>query len=95
VSSFRQQYGIRLRTDAHEMPWDEFRDLLAGLGPDTPLGRIVQIRTETDEKVLKTYSPEMRKINMEWQKKRANARAGAELSSFLADMQTAFRAMAK
>ena len=77
------------------MPWDEFRDLLAGLGPDTPLGRIVQIRTETDEKVLKTYSPEMRKINMEWQKKRAKARAGAELSSFLADMQTAFRAMAK
>ena len=36
------------------MPWDEFVDLAAGLRPDTALGRIVQIRTETDEEMLKT-----------------------------------------
>lgn len=35
------------------MSWDEFRDLLSGLSPDTALGRMVAIRAEEDKEILK------------------------------------------
>ena len=44
------------------MQWEEFKQLLSGIGPDTPLGRIVQIRSETDPDRLKSYSPAMNRI---------------------------------
>ena len=31
------------------MSWDEFRDLLSGLSPDTALGRMVAIRAEEEK----------------------------------------------
>ena len=40
VSSFQSQYGIRLSKEINTMPWDEFRDLLVGIAPDTALGRM-------------------------------------------------------
>lgn len=40
------------------MPWDEFSDLLSGIGPDTALGRIVAIRAEEDEEILKHFTPD-------------------------------------
>lgn len=48
------------------MPWEEFCDLVAGLGSETPLGKMVQIRTETDAERLKTFTPEMMRIRNEW-----------------------------
>ena len=60
------------------MPWDEFVDLAAGLRPDTALGRIVQIRAETDEEMLKHYTPEMRKIRSDWQRKAAKGKTEKE-----------------
>ena len=51
VSSFQSQYGIRLfRELPAGMKWEEFRDLLVGIGPDTALGRIVSIRAEDRKK---------------------------------------------
>ena len=41
------------------MPWDEFSDLLSGIGPDTALGRIVAIRAEEDEEILKHFTPKV------------------------------------
>lgn len=52
------------------MKWDEFISLLSGLSPDSPLGRIVQIRTETDKEVIKSFSSHQRKIYNEWQMRR-------------------------
>ena len=40
------------------MTWDEFRDLLVGISPETPLGRIVSIRAEEDKEVLKHFTKE-------------------------------------
>lgn len=77
------------------MPWDEFKDLLAGLGPDTPLGRIVRIRTEKDEKVLKNYTPEMNKIRSDWQQKIAKEKSKDEVDKFLEQMKSMFIKMAK
>lgn len=76
------------------MPWDEFKDLLAGLDPETPLGRMIRIRTENDENVLEHYTPEMRAIRNEWQKKIASERSEQEIDDFLASMQEMFKRMA-
>lgn len=48
------------------MPWGEFCSYLAGISPDTVLGRIVQIRSETDKNILKHFTPEQKKIRSEW-----------------------------
>jgi hypothetical protein len=42
-ASFRQTYGINLLTD--KLHWIEFQELLSALGPDTPFGKRVQLRS--------------------------------------------------
>lgn len=66
-SSFFQQYGLRLRSA--NLEWDEFLNLLSGLLPETPLGRIVSIRLEKNPDVLKEFTPEQKKIRSDWQRK--------------------------
>lgn len=51
------------------MKWDEFRDLLTGLSPDTALGRVVSVRAEDREEVLKSFTPELHRIRNEWKEK--------------------------
>lgn len=65
-ASFAQQYGIRLRKEYHTMSFDEFCTLLSGLKPDTPLGSIVSIRSETDKNIIKHFTPQQKKIRNEW-----------------------------
>ena len=69
-SSFFKQYGIRLRSV--ELETDEFLNLLSGLMGDTPLGLIVQIRSETDPEVIDSFTPEQKRIRSEWINKKAN-----------------------
>ena len=65
-SSFLKQYGIRLRSD--ELEADEFLSLLGGLMGDTPLGSIIQIRSEKDSEVIKNFTPEQKKIHNEFKR---------------------------
>lgn len=51
------------------LEWDEFLNLLGGLLPETPLGRVVAIRKENDPEVLKKFTPEQKKIRNEWLRK--------------------------
>jgi hypothetical protein len=67
-ASFAMQYGIRLRIE-NEMTWGEFCALLRGLGPETPLGRIVAIRSEKDPARIKKFSAAERKIRLAWRHK--------------------------
>ena len=69
-SSMAKQYGLRIRQHT-DMPWDEFCTLISGLMPDTPLGNIVQIRSEKDPKTINSFTPEQRKIHSEWKRSRA------------------------
>lgn len=69
-ASFTQQYGIRLRREL-DMSWDEFCTLLSGLGPKTPLGGLVSIRSENDKEILKHFTPEQKKIRSDWQRRKA------------------------
>ncbi len=76
------------------MKWDEFADLLSGLGPDTALGRIVSIRAEDNDEILKHFTPEQCRIRNEWRRKRAKAVSLEDRDAFLEEMKKAFLAMA-
>ncbi|ASA26357.1 hypothetical protein B9T62_16895 [Paenibacillus donghaensis] len=69
-ASLAKQYGIRIRQQG-DMPWSEFCILVAGLMPDTPLGSIVTIRSEKDQKVIKGYTSDQRRIYNDWRKRQA------------------------
>ena len=72
VSSFQAQYGIRLSRELPAgMKWEEFKDLLIGIGPDTALGRIVSIRAEDRKEVLENFLPEYHRIRNEWKTRHA------------------------
>ena len=95
ISSFRAQYGIKIHSaEFREMKWDEFRALLSGIGPDTPLGRIVQIRAEEDEDILKHFTKDQMRIRTEWRNRKAKKVTPERMEDFLEQMKKAFIAMA-
>lgn len=95
VSSFQSQYGIRLSRELPGgMKWGEFRDLLIGLGPDTALGRIVQIRSEDNKEVLKNFTKEQRRIRNEWMQRRAKTVSQKDMDVILEGFKKAFISMA-
>ena len=69
-ASMASQYGIRLR-QAADMPWSEFTNLLTGLLPETPLGAIVQIRSEDDPDTLKRFNADQLAIRSKWRERQA------------------------
>ncbi|WP_330674512.1 Gp15 family bacteriophage protein [Blautia faecis] len=95
ASSFQSQYGLRLSKEIPAgMSWDEFSDLLSGIGPDTALGRIVAIRAEENEEILKHFTPEQRRIRREWRTKQAMKVSEEDRDKFLEAMKQAFIDMA-
>ena len=88
-ASFAQQYGIRLRSDP-EMSWNEFTTLLGGLDSKTPLGKIVAIRAETNKDILKNFTPEQRKIRMEWRNKQAESVPKQNYEQVIGNFEKAF-----
>lgn len=76
------------------MSWGEFKDLLSGLGPDTPLGRIVQIRAEDNKETLKHFSKEQHRIRNEWLAKEAKAVPKEQMEDVLEQLKDAFISMA-
>lgn len=74
ISSFLSQYGLRIRTKEFEsVSWDEFRSLLAGIAPETPLGRMVAIRSETDKNVIRHFTKDQKRIYDQWRNRKAEA----------------------
>lgn len=69
--------------------------MLSGLDAETPLGRIVSIRAETDRERIKNFTKEERRIYNEWRNKSAQAVSKEELESALAGFKAAFIAMAR
>lgn len=94
VASFQTQYGIRLSRELKEMKWSEFKMLLAGVDPKTPLGRIVSIRAENDEEILKYFSKEQHRIRNEWRRKQAKEVSKEEMNQILEQLKQAFMSMA-
>lgn len=96
MSSVLTQYGIRLYSnDFKSMKWVEFQALLSGLGPDTPLGRIVQIRSEDDPEILKYFSKDQNRIRSEWLQRTAQSKTTEQVNEVLEALKQAFIKMAR
>ena len=48
------------------MSWEEFKQMLIGIAPDTALGRIVSVRAEDLKEYLENFTPEQHRIRNEW-----------------------------
>ena len=93
AASFQTQYGIRLSRDLQGMKWNEFKALLVGIGSETPLGRIVSIRAEDDEEVLKHFTKDQHRIRNEWKSKRAKELAERMTESDMKAVAEQFKQM--
>lgn len=63
---------------------------------DTPLGRVVGIRSEKDKDIIKNFTPEQRKIRSDWASfklTKIKAEETAESKQELTAIQTAFAKM--
>nr|WP_294465572.1 Gp15 family bacteriophage protein [uncultured Ruminococcus sp.] len=94
VSSFKSSYGVSIySTDFQSMTWTEFRSLLSGLGPDTPLARTVQIRLEDDEDVLKHFTSAQHRIRNKWRSRNVKKYTAAEMDEIIKQFQNIFASM--
>ena len=94
VSSFLSQYGLRIRTKEFEsVSWDEFRALIAGLSPETALGRVVAIRSETDKDIIKHYTKDQRRIYDDWRNREMKEMDGETFEKEMAGLEKMFAAM--
>lgn len=94
LSSFMSEYGIRLSRELKTMKWDEFKNLLIGLGPKTALGRIVSIRSEQDQDVLKHFTKEQNRIRNDWLRRKSKKVSEEELAEVLERLKDTFIHMA-
>lgn len=81
------QYNIRLRIE--DISYAEFARLLRGIMPETPLGTIISIRSETDKETLKRFSSYENKIRKEWNAYRNKLMLTDE--EYIANITTAFQ----
>lgn len=75
------------------MTWKEFRALLAGLPPDSPLARTVQIRLENDPKVLENFTSAQHRIRDKWRSRKAQEYTETDMAIILAQFEAAFASM--
>lgn len=80
--------------DLSGMKWGEFRDLLIGLSPDTALGRIVSIRSETDKNILKHFTKDQNRIRNEWIQRSTKQKTPQQAANFYEEMKRVFIQMA-
>lgn len=76
-----------------KMTWNEFKSLLQGLGPETPLARTAQIRLENDKNVLKNFTSSQHKIRNKWRTRKAKQRTQEDLNTVLHDFEMLFANM--
>jgi len=84
-ASITAQYGIRIRQEAKSITWSEVKVLIKGLLPETPLGKVIAIRSENDPKVLKTFSKALHAERNSFRKRMADKKV--DNGTFEEDMQ--------
>lgn len=88
------EYGIRLSRELKTMKWDEFKDLLIGLGPKTALGRIVSIRSEQDPRCFKALYKRTKPNRNDWLRRKTKKVSEEELAEVLERLKDTFIHMA-
>ena len=67
MQSVAAQYGV-LPAAQGELPWAEWAVLVAGLTDETPLGRLVALRTQRDPAEVRRMTPWQRKARACWRR---------------------------
>ena len=94
ASSLKTQYGYSIRKEIENMSWAELSSDISGLMGDTPLGNIVQIRSEDDRERLKNFTQDQKNIRWKYRMKMAQNVDQEEFKRTIADLQKAFKEMA-
>lgn len=55
-----------LPSEQGNLKYSDWAKMVSGLMDDTPLGRVVGVRSETDKDIIKNFTPEQRAIRDEW-----------------------------
>lgn len=76
------------------MKWKEFAMFLSGLDSETPLGRIVAIRSEDDRERVRAMSPEQKRIRSEWRKREFKKHPPKDVNTIYESLQNALKSMA-
>lgn len=81
-----------MHSEYETISYQEYTQLLVGVGGDTPLGNIVQIRAETDPKKIREFNTYEKRIHREWREFRSknkqvnnvdNSKRGEEVQQWL------------
>lgn len=94
ASSLKTQYRYSIRKEIDSMSWAELSSDISGLMGDTPLGNIVQIRSEDDRERLKNFTQDQKNIRWKYRMKMAQNVDQEEFKKAIADLQKAFKEMA-
>lgn len=94
ASSLKTQYGYSIRKEINNMSWAELSSDISGLMADTPLGNIVQIRSEDDKEKLKYFTQEQKNIRWKYRMKIAQNVDKEEYKKVIAEFQQLFKGMA-
>ena len=94
ASSLKTQYGYSIRKEIETMSWAELSSDISGLMGDTPLGNIVQIRSEDDRERLKNFTQDQKNIRWKYRMKMAQNVDQEEFKKVITDLQKAFKEMA-
>ena len=77
------------------MKWDEFKALVSGLSAETPLGKMVSIRSENDKDTIKRFTKEQKRIRNEWRSRSAQNMDKQTFDQAMKGLEEMFKAMAK
>lgn len=94
ASSIKTQYKYSVRKEINNMSWAELCSDISGLMSETPLGNIVQIRSEDDKERLKNFTQDQKNIRWEYRMKMAQNVDQEEFKKVITDLQKAFKEMA-
>ena len=64
--SIAKQYHI-LPSEQEDLSYSDWAKLVSGLMNDTPLGRVIEIRSEDDAEIIKNMNPDQLEIRRKWQ----------------------------
>lgn len=90
----KKQYGYSVRKEIDIMSWAELSSDISGLMGDTPLGNIVQIRSEDNKERLKNFTQDQKNIRWKYRMKMVQNVNQEEFKKAITDLQKAFKEMA-
>lgn len=95
VSSFTEQYGIRLYYEYDDISLQEFNQLLTGISEKTALGKTVSIRAEKNKEIIEHFGDYEKQIRRKWQEFKYKNMDKEKRKVQMINVQDMFKALAR